>query len=75
MDWAILLSHILILFLLLPFLFASMLLNVMANLLRWPVKYTMNDMFAAQDKRQGRHGHKINELERIAKKIERRKTK
>ena len=72
MDWSILLSHLLIMFMLLPLLVASMLLNILATLLRWPIRYTMNDMFAASEKR---HDIKIKELGRMAKKIERRRKK
>lgn len=70
MDWAILSSQMLVMFMLLPLLFASMLLTVMATMLRWPIKYTMNDMFASHDKRTEK---KIKELDRMAKSIERRR--
>jgi len=72
LDWAILASYILVMFMLLPLLFASMFFTLLARALRWPVKYTLHDLFNTHEKRSKK---KINELERIAKKIERRKRK
>ena len=66
----VMMSYILVMFMLLPFLVLSMFFSALARLLDWPTKYIMHDMLNYNRKRTNK---KIKSLEQFAKKIEKGK--